>query len=913
VIKEATPQAVNLKDYQKPEFNIIETYLSLDIRDGHTEVKNRMRVVRAAETPADAPLVLDGNGLELLGVTVDGTILGGNQYRVDDTSLTIFDLADETEVEVMTRIRPEENTALEGLYKSGGMYCTQCEAQGFRRITYYPDRPDVLAKFTTTIVADGNRYPVLLCNGNPVADRPGADGRREVTWEDPFPKPSYLFALVAGDLALLEDAFVTASGRRVALRIYSEPHNISQCGYAMEALKRAMRWDEEVFGREYDLDIFMIVAVEDFNMGAMENKGLNIFNTSCVLASPDTATDAAYQRVEGVVAHEYFHNWSGNRVTCRDWFQLSLKEGFTVFRDAEFSSDMNSRAVKRIEDVVKLRSIQFAEDAGPLAHPVRPDSYIEISNFYTPTVYEKGAEVVRMLHTLLGPERFRAGSDRYFARHDGEAVTTDDFVAAMAEAGGLDLGQFQRWYDQAGTPLLSVEESFSDGTLTLAVSQSCPPTPGQPDKSPFHLPVLLGLLDPQGRDIAGAVDPDASDALELRRGAGGADSLLLQLRSPRATVTFRGLTARPRVSFLRGFSAPVRVEYPRPAADLGFLAVHDSDGFARWDALQTLVVDEVRRLQAGGEPATALLALFGQLLEHGLAADDDPERKSMLAAMLTLPDETYLIQQFDDVDVDRLCDARDALHLALARRHRNGWQALYDANRPPAGGFDPSAAAMARRSLQHAALVMLAPALDAAAAESLLGGHYRLADNLTDRQATLAQLVRHRELEAGYRERLLEDFYQRWQQQALVVNVWFSLQAASPLYDVARIAALARHPAFDARNPNKLRALFGAFSRLNHRRFHARDGSGYALLGDTVLDVDQRNPSMAANLAMPLTRWRRFDAKRGRLMREVLSQMSGVERLSKDLYEVVTKSLVEPAAQEPAAQEPAAQEPSAQS
>jgi aminopeptidase N len=682
----------------------------------------------------------------------------------------------------------------------------------------------------------------------------------------------------------------------VALRIYSEPHNIDQCGYAMGVLKRAMRWDEAVFGREYDLDIFMIVAVEDFNMGAMENKGLNIFNTSCVLASPDTASDAAYQRVEAVVAHEYFHNWSGNRITCRDWFQLSLKEGFTVFRDAEFSADMNSRTVKRIEDVVMLRSIQFAEDAGPLAHPVRPDSYIEISNFYTPTVYEKGAEVVRMLHTLLGPERFRAGSDLYFERHDGQAVTTDDFVAAMAEAGGIDLAQFQRWYDQAGTPVLEVEEAFAEGTFTVRVAQSCPPTPRQPDKAPFHVPVLLGLIDEHGRELpAPSLDLSATDAVEPRAEPDGRASLLLHLRSAEATLTFRGLAAKPRVSFLRGFSAPVLVRYPRPPDDLAFLAVHDRDGFARWDALQTLVVDEIRRLQPGGEVDPTLLRLFGDLLEHALAAGDEPEGKFMLAAMLTLPDENYLFQQFDVVDVDRVCDARDSLRTALAVTCRDGWQALYEANQP-LGIFDPAAPAMARRSLKHAALALLAPALDGAEAESLLGEHYRLADNLTDRQAALAQVTRHPGIGSASRERLLEDFYGRWQHEALVLNVWFSLQAASPLYDAPSVAELAGHRAFDPRNPNKLRALYGAFSRQNHRRFHDRDGSGYRLLGDAVVELDERNPSIAATLAMPLTRWRRYGPHRSELMRGVLTGMAGRERLSRDLYEVVTKSLAEPGA-----------------
>ncbi len=898
-MKDANPQTTYLKDYQPPEYKTVETKLTFEIDEGSTDVHSTLTVERAAGTPPDTPLVLAGRDLELLRVAVDGTELGGNQYRTDDESLTLFDLPERATVEISTRIHPEQNTALEGLYKSGGMYCTQCEAEGFRRITYYQDRPDVLATYTTTILADAARYPELLSNGNLVADRIRSNGRREVTWEDPFPKPSYLFALVAGRLALLEDTFETGSGRPVTLRIYSEPHNIDQCGYAMDVLKRAMRWDEEVFGREYDLDIFMIVAVEDFNMGAMENKGLNVFNTSCVLASPDTATDASYQRVEAIVAHEYFHNWSGNRVTCRDWFQLSLKEGFTVFRDAEFSSDMNSRSVKRIEDVVTLRSVQFAEDASPLAHPVRPDSYIEISNFYTPTVYEKGAEVVRMLHTLLGPERFRAGSDLYFDRHDGSAATTDDFLAAMADAGGIDLAQFRRWYEQAGTPVLSVEESFEDGCLTLAVSQRCPPTPGQTEKQPMHIPVLFGVLDADGREITGPeLAVECSDVIERRSGSGAtADALLLHLRSPRVTVRLPGHRRRPRVSFLRGFSAPVHVRYPRSKEDLAFLATHDSDGFARWDALQTLLVAEVDRLiQGGGAPAEDLLALFGTLLEQAEALDEAPEQRFMLATMLTLPDENYLLQQFEDVDVDRLCDALDALRLTLASRHAAAWLRVYEANRP-AAGFDPAAPAMARRSLKHVALGYLACAASGAEAQRLLDGHYRAADNLTDRQAALTQISRHPDLDEGFRAQVLGDFYQRWQHQALVVNVWFGIQAASACNDAAAVRALTRHPAFDSRNPNKLRSVYGAFSRQNHRRFHARDGSGYGFLADAVLDVDRRNPSMAASLAMPLTRWRRFDPARGRLMRGALERIAGESALSRDLFEVVTKSLADPVPQ----------------
>jgi aminopeptidase N len=893
--RDAHPRSIKLSEYQSPAYQIEEVDLRFEIADGSTEVTSRLQVRRSSGTPAGTALRLDGQDLTLVSVAVDGAPLGSNQYRVDDDSLTLYDLPESAEIRIVTRICPEENTALEGLYKSGGMYCTQCEAEGFRRITYYQDRPDVLARFTTTIVADAERYPVLLSNGNPIGDRRLEGGRREVTWEDPFPKPSYLFAMVAGDLALLEDRYVTASGRTVALRIYSEPHNIGQCGYAMESLKRAMRWDEQAFGREYDLDIYMIVAVDDFNMGAMENKGLNIFNTSATLASPDTATDDGYERVEAIVAHEYFHNWSGNRVTCRDWFQLSLKEGFTVFRDAEFTSDVRSRTVKRIDDVMLLRSVQFAEDAGPLAHPIRPASYIEISNFYTPTVYEKGAEVVRMLHTLLGPDRFRRGCDLYFERHDGQAVTTEDFVAALADASGLDLGQFQRWYDQAGTPVLTVNESFEGGCFTLRIAQSCPATPGQPAKAAFHIPVLLGMLDATGRELAG-LQVEASDPLETREPAAG--GMLLHLRSAEATVTVRGLVEKPIVSLLRGFSAPVRVHHARPPAELALLAVNDSDGFVRWDSLQTLVVGEIARLQeraaagAAGTVEPSLLALFGDILGHALRAPDEAEPKLMLAAMLTLPDENYLFEQFDRVDVGRLCDARDALHLAISQRFRDDWRALYEANRSR-GPFSPDPLPAARRALKHVALGFLAPALPGSEAETLLGDHYLRADNLTERRAALWETMRHPGLAAEFRQRLFDDFYGRWQREALVVNLWFSLQAGSPSTTAEAARALAGHAAFDARNPNKLRSLYGAFALRNHRNFHASDGSGYRFLAEAVADVDGRNPSMAASLAKPLTRWRRLDPERARSMRAVLEHLATGEGLSPDLYEVVTKSLAE--------------------
>ena len=892
--REAAPKTIHLKDYRPPDWRTEETHLEFDIREGVTEVRSKLRVRREPQAGGEAPLVLDGQELEFVSVAVDGRALSGNEYRVDDRSLELFGLPEHCELSIVTRIEPEKNTACEGLYRSGAMYCTQCEAEGFRKITYYQDRPDILSRFTTTIVADAGRYPVLLSNGN-LIEESESGGRRRVTWRDPFPKPSYLFALVAGDLALMTDRFTTASGREVELRIYSEPHNIGQCEYAMGALKRAMRWDEERFGREYDLDIYMIVAVEDFNMGAMENKGLNIFNTSCVLASPDTAVDAAYLRVEAVIAHEYFHNWSGNRVTCRDWFQLSLKEGFTVFRDAEFTADMHSRTVKRIEDVADLRSRQFAEDSGPMAHPVRPDSYMEISNFYTSTVYEKGAEVVGMMRTLAGEEGFRRGTDLYFDRHDGQAVTTEDFVAAMEEANGIDLGQFRRWYTQAGTPVLRVASNWRNGALELAIEQSCPATPGQPAKEPFHIPVLIGLVGAGGEErVDGRLEVQSAARCE-RRGS----SLLLHVREAQTRVSLRVPGAEPLLSFLRGFSAPVRVDCPRPAAALADLACRDADGFARWDALQSLLLEELSALrvglnaaQGGTEVRQRLLDVFAGILAEALAATE-PEHKLLLNRMLALPSEEYLFEQAQSVDVEEICGTRDALRSALAGHLRDAWLQLYEAN-APAGPHAADSAGMARRGARNLALGYLSAGLGAPAHE-LLTRHLETADNLTDRLAALREIA-----DSGAhpaREELLAEFHHRWQREALVVNLWLQVQAVSRLSDAGAIEELEKHPAFDARNPNKLRSLYGAFSLRNNRNFHARDGSGYDLLAQRVVERDAENPQAAARLLTPLTGWRKFDARRQALMKAALGRIRAVADapggLSKDVFEVVSKSLAE--------------------
>ena len=875
-------KAVYLADYRPPAYTTEQTDLHFDIRDGVTKVTSNLHV-RRLDHDCDV-LELLGEELTLLSVSVDGRALDDNEYEVSAQGLKLFGLEEHHQVQIVTEICPEKNTALEGLYRSSSMYCTQCEAEGFRKITYYQDRPDVLATFKTTIVADAQKYPNLLSNGNLISEQLLADGRKEATWQDPFPKPSYLFALVAGKLAVLEDSFTTMSGREVKLQIFSEPHNIGQCDYAMDVLKRSMRWDEEAFGREYDLDIFMIVAVEDFNMGAMENKGLNIFNTSCVLASPDTATDDAYQRVEAVVAHEYFHNWSGNRVTCRDWFQLSLKEGFTVFRDAEFSSDMNSRAVKRIEDVGFLRSIQFAEDAGPLAHPVRPNSYMEISNFYTTTIYEKGAEVVRMYHTLLGSEAFRRGTDLYFDRHDGTAATTDDFAQAMSEAGDMDLNQFKLWYEQPGTPRVEVKEAFADGTLQLEIVQSPANLPNQESQRPFHMPLALGLLDDEGAPLlldASALNSDADVSLR-----DNGRTILVGAKESVTRVGIAGLSAKPVVSFLRGFSAPVKVTHPRDPEELAFLVKHDSDGFVRWDSMQTLWMQHFdTAIEASVDPVAVLGDLAGEALQRTTAQD-----QLLAATMLLVPNENYLFEQIRGFQVDELLDARDQAVSDAGLAHAKVWFQLVDLH-DAQKGYQADAQGMASRALGNIAFSYLCRTLSGSELEQQLEARYQKADNLTDRRTVLAIACRHEGVSEDYRQALLQDFYQRWKDYALVIDLWFNLQAQSPLITIDGLKALEAHPDFDVKNPNRVRSVYSAFGMLNNRRFHALDGSGYRFLKEAIEKLDALNPQIASRLATPLTRMGRYDSARRQLMRGQLNELAESPSLSRDLYEIVIKSL----------------------
>jgi aminopeptidase N len=874
-----TPAAIHLRDYLPPDFLVDRIELDFDLAADGTTVQSRLEVRRNAVGRPDAPLVLDGEDLELLSLSLDGAEVSTDRFRVDDTSLRIEQVPDRFILEIRTRIHPEANTALEGLYVSNGMFCTQCEAEGFRRITYYLDRSDVMARFRTRIVADAEAFPVLLSNGNPVDEGVMDDGRHWVVWDDPFPKPSYLFALVAGQLDCLADEFVTASGRRVALRLYVRPGDLDKTAHAMSSLKKAMAWDEQTFGLEYDLDIYMIVAVSDFNMGAMENKGLNVFNTAYVLARPDTATDSDYAGIEGVIGHEYFHNWSGNRVTCRDWFQLSLKEGLTVFRDQEFSADMGSRAVKRIDDVRMLRARQFPEDAGPMAHPVRPESYVEVNNFYTATVYEKGAEVVRMLQTLVGREGFRRGMDLYFQRHDGQAVTTDDFVQAMADANDVDLNQFRRWYAQAGTPVLKASGTYDAAAreYRLTLEQYTPATPGQVDKQALHIPVRLGLLDSDGGDLPLAL----ADGSRLEAGQP------LELKQGSASFTFIDIPHRPVLSLLRGFSAPVRVQTDLDDQELAFLFAHDSDEFNRWDAGQELATRVLQR--AIGEitngVAPTVDRLYLDAIEIMLARTDlDP---ALVAEALIPPSEGMLTELAECADPEVIHEARMAMRRAVAQTLRDRLLEVYERNRD-SGPYYFESAAVARRRLKNCVLAVLAANPDPETV-GLLMDQYDRADNMTDRMGALAPLV---DIESAERETALADFYERGRSDALVVDKWFALQATSSLPSaLGRVEELLHHPAFEIRNPNKVRALIGSFAHRNLVRFHAADGAGYRFLADQVLRLDPLNPQVAARLAGAFNRWRKYDPGRQALARAELQRMLAASGLSRAVFEIVSRAL----------------------
>jgi len=894
-MSESEVKTTYLKDYVEPAFNIEQLELTFQLYETGASVFSVQKIKRKnAQDQSD--LVLNGEELELRELKLDGEVLSADQYAKNDTSLTIFNLPESFTLSCETWIKPQENKRLEGLYKSSSMFCTQCEAEGFRRITYYLDRPDVMTLFKTRIEADKHLYPTLLSNGNLIESGDLAEGRHFVTWEDPFAKPCYLFALVAGDLHCHEDEFVTCSGRQVDLKIFVDAKNADKCEYALDCLKRSMKWDEDVYGREYDLDIFMIVAVDDFNMGAMENKGLNIFNSSCVLAKPDAATDSTYQRIEAIVAHEYFHNWSGNRVTCRDWFQLSLKEGFTVFRDSAFSADMNSHVVKRIEDVNILRTAQFAEDAGPMSHPIRPASYMEISNFYTLTVYEKGAEVVRMLHTLLGEAQFRAGSDLYFDRHDGQAVTTEDFVAAMEDVSGRDLSQFKLWYDQGGTPQVDVSSFYDKETklYQLTFTQACPATPGQDTKEPLLIPITVGLLDKQGNDLP--LLP-----------AGGESSFIFELIESQEVLTFENVEEEPVPSLLRGFSAPVKLSYQYTDEQLLFLMKHDSDGFNRWDAGQTLSIRILQALILDFQKGVALTLPESYIGAFQALLQDASLDKAMVCKLLMLPAESYLVQLSDVADIDGIHLVREFVRKEISNQLGDELRAVYQQNLAQ-GDLDLSYDGMSQRDLKNAALSLLSAggALNDAAGREMSGlmsgedaakvffelaeKQFSEADNMTDSFAALSALVNSGN--QALANNALSDFHQRWHDDAQVMEQWFSVQAASASYtNLSSLKQLMETPDFDLSNPNKVRSVIGAFCGQNLIQFHQSSGEGYVFLADNIIKLDDLNPQIASRLMTPLTRWKKFDVKRQGLMRAQIERIHGKENLSKDVREVVEKSL----------------------
>ena len=880
----ATPKATYLKDYQPPAFMVDKVGLTFKLFDDYALVENTMSLTRNGE--GAAPIVLDGEELELVSIIMNGDALGPDSYTVTDHDITLPACDGTVELTITTRIKPQENTRLEGLYRSSGNFCTQCEAEGFRRITYYPDRPDVLAPFVTRIEADLESCPVLLGNGNPVEQGNAGPGRHYAVWDDPHPKPCYLFALVAGHLVEVRDSFTTQSGRAVQLGIFVEPGNEDKTGHAMASLKASMRWDETAYGREYDLDVFNIVAVGDFNMGAMENKGLNIFNTKYVLASEDTATDGDYEGVESVIAHEYFHNWSGNRVTCRDWFQLTLKEGFTVFRDQQFSADMNDAAVKRIADVQALRAAQFPEDAGPLAHPIQPKSYIEINNFYTATVYEKGAEVIRMMHGLVGPQAFRQGTDLYFERYDGQAVTCEDFITSIEEASGHDLGQFRRWYDQAGTPVILAKGSYDEAShsYTLELTQQLADTPGQSDKKPMVVPVRMGLVAGNGQDLPLYLDGEDNTAVGY-----GDTTRVIELTDTTQSFRFVDVSVPPTPSLFRGFSAPVTLKLETGNDQLVTLGSHDSDPFNRWEAGQTLttrlIMDAYDRQHDTLAENGSTPKLIASLFRANLDAPDTPDR--FRAKLLSLPPESYLAQQCENVNPLRLHNLRDSLYQGLAESFEGKWQALYDRlslNANPA----PVAEQIGRRSLRNTALGYLCQLPDDHGI-SLANRQYQTADNMTDRLAALSELVDAGGIEA---DTALNDFYQRWRHEDLVIDKWFMIQARSCHPDtLSKVRSLMEHPAFTLKNPNRLRSLVGAFAAGNPQHFHAPDGSGYKLLIDVVIELNSLNPQTAARLLAPMRQWRRYEPIRQAAMAAELKRLLDQPKLSPEVYEVASKSL----------------------
>lgn len=866
------PKAKFRKDYRTPDFTITEISLDFQLDPNDTLVTSRLSVKRLNNEATI--LKLDGHSFEFLGVKLNNETFSDYQQDSESLSLNLADhTAEQFELEIQTRLVPAENTSLQGLYQSGDGLCTQCEAEGFRQITYMLDRPDVLAKYRTKLTACKQKYPFLLSNGNRIAQGELDGGKHWVEWEDPFLKPSYLFAVVAGNFDLLQDKFTTKSGREVALEIYVDKGNLNRATWAMESLKRAMKWDEERFGLEYDLDIYMIVAVDFFNMGAMENKGLNVFNSKFVLANPQTATDTDYKDVESVIAHEYFHNWTGNRITCRDWFQLSLKEGLTVFRDQEFTSDLWSRAAKRIEDVRFLRAFQFAEDASPMAHPIRPEKVIEMNNFYTVTVYEKGAEVIRMIHTLLGEEKFQKGMQLYVAENDGKAATCEDFVSAMERASGVDLSQFRRWYSQSGTPELSICDEYDEERkiYRLQVAQSTPATADQLEKVNLHIPLKIALYTENGQRI-----PLQQNLTSL--------SEVLDIQQERQTFEFHHVPQRPVPALLCDFSAPVRLDYDYNNQQLITLLQYAENEFVRWDAAQMLFANELKanltRYQHH-EPmqfSEDLLAALTLVLER---ANENPE---LTALTLVLPKETEFAELFKVIDPTGIAVVRDFMQKTIAEGLKERLLELYQQNRVPA--YRVVAEDMAKRALRNVCLSYLA---FSEKGNNLVHQHYQQADNMTD---TLAALSAATQAQLSCRDELLSDFEQKWHHDGLVMDKWFALQATRPDENVLElIQSLLTHRSFDFKNPNRIRSLIGAFASQNPRTFHAIDGSGYRFLVDILSQLNESNPQVAARLIEPLIKLGRYDTQRQTLMRRGLERLKGLNNLARDLFEKIEKAL----------------------
>ncbi len=854
---------IYLKDYQPPKFLITKANLSFHLGESATTVTSKLKVIKQGKH--NEALVLNGEKLELQSLKLNGEFLEQACYEVDEHFLTIAETTEEFELEIVNTIKPHLNTELSGLYQSSGNFCTQCEAEGFRRITYFLDRPDVLTEYTVTITASQQECPVLLSNGNPIASGINDDGTHWNQWHDPHPKPCYLFALVAGDLKNISDTFETQTGKKVELNIYTQAHNIDKCQHAMDSLKNSMQWDEQVYGREYDLELYNIVAVDDFNMGAMENKGLNIFNSKYVLAKQQTATDADYEGIESVIGHEYFHNWSGNRVTCRDWFQLSLKEGFTVFRDQQFSADMGSRAVKRIRDVQILRNYQFKEDAGPMAHPVRPDSYQEINNFYTVTIYEKGAEVIRMMHSIVGEKGFRKGTDLYFERFDGQAVTTEDFVQCIEQANAVDLSQFRLWYTQSGTPKISVQQHYDQEAqqLSLQVKQTCDPTPGQNTKRPFQIPIAIGLIDPSGHEVL-------TDTLSLSESE--------------QVFTFKNIVETPTVSLLRNFSAPIKVEFDQSNEELAHLVQHDKNGFARWEAMQRLCLNLIVPAVQSGQMDNGLYQVLKDVF--CLLIDQPTSDKAILSEMLTLPSCAYIEEKFLKIDPVQVHAIREQLIIQLASDLEQRFTELYQQN--IASEFSLTADAMAQRALKNTALSYLV-ACEQAEFYQLAYEQYVSSNNMTDRLAAFSCLI-HSNYEQS--EVVIEHFFNEWRDDTLVLDKWFAMQATIPRQTtITSVQALLKHDAFSMKNPNKVRSLLGAFAQ-NSPGFHQQDGAGYQFLADRIIELNAINPQIAARLVGAFNNWKRYKEPYSKRMKAQLERIHSQEDLVKDVREIVSKALV---------------------